>query len=787
MFEAGEEGRESKQAGEPDLFARTAGLEIRFDGGTGGILRIENLWTGQVLTDGTGAAPWRMVPQGTAWGALTGTPAIADEIIPAGFGYELGPESLRLRWDTSEPGLRVSVLVTEDAPDRIGLWPAVEVDPGALPPAELTYPIVPEPAALSPGGGEDYLLFPAHTGVLVRTPQARQPLDACYPDGYSGCPVQVSGYYAHGDGGFYLAAHDVQSTWKNFHFSAAEWSMRHEAFDLGAGKPMALGYPVVLGALTRGDWYEAAKVYREWALEHAPWCQNLAQAAQHVADGVVQRCQCAWMFDEVGLAVWGGPSSLDWSPWFQFYGDVAGTPLHITSGWDWPSTRPNTVGKEGWLPPRLHAANIGPWQGHYVTPYMNDIFISSQAEGFLTQWEPTLMYPYVDFTWSRFTHRTRPDAPRLIELDPRVTTNTDFFPCPAADEFADLHAWRDAGLMEHESLAGVCYDISSGNPMLWSRCWRTEHGHPPGRGRAIITAYNELNKRSKAEARRRTGRYLVQGVETIIENIVDSVDFYVARAGAGPLGVLESWLPQPEEPPGHGFEVVPLFDAIYHDVGPVRQDGWLTLGTDIGDLFYWAAARIVLQWGAMLSLHYANNPPERLPERYAQRPAELIDWDGSLVRFDDLPELDQAKAEFTGELARARTALGPGYLSRGVLLRPVPPAERPMVTAGYRRHMESAPRLRIAGQWEVPQIVHGAWGNAEGDVALYYANVGAEPVTASIDCDLTGRWDTDAAGRIIRITDGSGSRDAGRVGTNGRLILQVPLPARHVVLVELLA
>jgi hypothetical protein len=786
MFEAGEQDRAGGQGSGRDLVARTGSLEIRFEPTTGAIRRIENLRTGQVLAEHDGAPPWRMVPQGTAWTPLTGTPAVADEITPAGFSYEITPRALHLSWETSEPGLRVTALVTQDGSDRIGLWPSVEVDSGALPPAELTYPVVPQPAELSPGGADDYLLFPAHTGVLVRTPRARTPLDACYPDGYSGCPVQVTAYYCQ-EGGFYLAAHDTRSTWKNFHFGAAEWSMRHEAFDLGAGRQMALGYPVVLGALTRGDWYEAAQVYRDWALASTPWCQNLASARQHVAAGVAQRDQCAWMLDDVGLAVWGGPSSLDWSSWYQFYADVAGTPLHITSGWDWPATRPNTVGKEGWLPPRLHAANVAAWNGHYVTPYLNDIFISSHAEGFLTQWEPALMYPYTDFTWSRFTHRTRPDAPRLVELDPQVTTNTDFFPCPAAEAFADLHAWRDAGLMEHDTLAGVCYDISSGNPMLWSRCWRTEHGHPPGRGRDIVTAYNDLNKRSTAEARRTTGRYLVQGVETIIESIIDSVDFYVARAGAGPLGVLESWLPQPEEPPGAGFEIVPLFDAIYHDVGPVRQDGWLTLGTDIGDLFYWAAARIVLRWGALLSLHYGNNPPERLPARYPQQPAELIDWDGSLVRFDDLPELDQAKADFTGELARARTTLGPGYLSRGTLLRPVPPTQNPAMTAGYRRHLAHAPRLRIAGEWAVPQIVHGAWLGPGGNIGLYYVNIGSEPVTAAIDAALAGYWDIDPAGRAIRITGAEGSAEAGHVGDDGRLSLELPLPARRVVLVELLA
>jgi len=58
------------QAGEQDLVARTDSLEVRFEAATRAISRVENLRTGQVLTDATGSPPWRMVPQGTAWGPV---------------------------------------------------------------------------------------------------------------------------------------------------------------------------------------------------------------------------------------------------------------------------------------------------------------------------------------------------------------------------------------------------------------------------------------------------------------------------------------------------------------------------------------------------------------------------------------------------------------------------------------------------------------------------------------------------------------------------------------------
>ncbi|HTW99524.1 MAG TPA: hypothetical protein VMD59_12135 [Acidimicrobiales bacterium] len=770
-----------------ELVVETDGLELRFDAGGGALRRVRNRRTGQVLTDG-GAEAWRLLPQGTSWGPLDrASPAWwrRDRIVPRGFAYRPVGDALVLSWTTSDAGVRVEVTVRAGRDATVELWPKVEVDEAAVPPLVLTYPIVGAPRALSESGATDYLLFPAHTGILVRSPLSAAALDGCYPDGYSGCSVQLTAYYEERRGGFYLATHDPHSTWKSFRFSAEEWSVAHEAWDLRAGASMELDYPVVLSAMSIGDWNEAADIYRLWALESAPWCTSLSDSGSRAERGTVDRDRCRWLFEEVGLTIWGTPSTLDWAAWYQFYADVARTPLHIASGWDWPATRPNTLGKEGWLPPRFHRANLESWNGHYVTPYMNDLFISLAAEDFLGRWEPTLLYPYVNFTWSRFTERTMLDAPTLVALDPRVTTNVDYFPCPASETAQALHAWRDAGLLESPQVSGVCYDISSGNPMLWSRCWRAEHGHAPGRGREIIEAYDEQNRRSKREAHLRTGRYLVQGVETIIENIIDSVDFYVARAGAGPLGVLESWLPEPEAPPGQGREIVPLFDAVYHEVGPVREDGWLTLAADIGSLFYWAAARIVLQWGALLSLHYANNPPEQLPASYPQQPAEIIDWDGSRVRFADLPELDPAKAAFVGELARARTGFANAYLSYGRLLRPVPPVPVATLELDFRRRVHSAPRLDSSGVWEVPGVVHGAWLSPSGDVGLLYVNLSDEPVTAKLQRGVANLWPCDPSGWQVSVSAAGRSAPAGAVGPDGELTLELTLPPREVVLVEI--
>ena len=134
--------------------------------------------------------------------------------------------------------------------------------------------------------------------------------------------------------------------------------------------------------------------------------------------------------------------------------------------------------------------------------------------------------------------------------------------------------------------------------------------------------------------REETGQYLVQGTETIIENIIGSVDFYVSRAVAGPMGFLETETQGPEEQPGQGRELIPLFQSVYHDIGPVHEDGWIRLIEEEGDLFYWIAARLYVQWGGLMSVHFPITPAER-PDGY-DGTSEAIGWGGQHQTFDDL-------------------------------------------------------------------------------------------------------------------------------------------------------
>jgi hypothetical protein len=771
-----------------DLIADDGRIQVRFSGNTGGIATVRNLVTGQLIVDREDPVPWRMPVQGRNHRWLVkpnwkhfSTP----DALPVAFRFTIDDDGRRaeLRWDTTDPGLTLVVRAVPDVGGGIALWPHLIVEEGARPPSQLAYPIFEGPGELSAGGSGDRLVFPGHAGWLISHPKQIEALDAPYPDGYMGASMQFMAYFAEGVGGVYLANHDPHSTAKHIRFSADEMAFDHEAWDIRRGADLDLDYPIVIDALVVGDWYEAADRYRAWALPNAPWCRDHAgNAIDPGRDGA------RWLFDETGFSIWCTPARIDWAQWYRHYAEIAGTPLHIVPAWDWPETLPPSRGDHGVFPATFHPNNVEAWEGHRVTPYLNDLFVSSRAPDFFERWEPNLLFPYVTFPWPPFSEPALGwvdgEAPGP---DPETTTNYDFFLCPVTEAQVELHAWRDKILADEYGMDGVFYDISTGNTWPWSRCLRVEHGHAPGRGRQIVQAYEEMNRRSKEAAAAATGRYFTQGTEVVQEPMIGSVDFYVSRACAGPLGLLETSIFGPETPPGGGRELIPLFQAVYHDVGPVHEDGWITLAEDEGTFFFFVAARIALIWGGILSLQYCTVPPEAFEGQDLSQPAETILWDAALVRWDTFPTADAAKEEFVRELATARTGFANAYLAYGKMLRPPHVTTTPIELDWHQSYYGwGTEGWRNDGAWAVPDVMVSAWRGPDNSIGVVFVNLHRDKtVTRSLQADIGSVWGSDHAGTTVRVRTAAGVSDAGTVSDDNRLSLEVDLEPRRVTVVEI--
>ena len=93
-----------------------------------------------------------------------------------------------------------------------------------------------------------------------------------YPSAYS--TMQFMAYYGlNPAAGLYLASYDQSGNSKFFDFSkpSPSWAVAQMAHipEFVAGADYQMAYPAVVGVFS-GDWYEAAQLYRTWALEQ-PW------------------------------------------------------------------------------------------------------------------------------------------------------------------------------------------------------------------------------------------------------------------------------------------------------------------------------------------------------------------------------------------------------------------------------------------------------------------------------------------------------------------------------------
>ena len=139
---------------------------------------------------------------------------------------------------------------------------------------------------LVPIGGkarENYFAIGKSRGVLVNDPFHSDPLNAFGFGAQKGMRwpgvlnMQFQALYDSTGDGLYLATYDGDGYMKEFQFSPdprhdlMEYKIGHYPSNMGfPGEDYHMSYDVVLGPFI-GDWYDAAQIYRAWALEQV-WC-----------------------------------------------------------------------------------------------------------------------------------------------------------------------------------------------------------------------------------------------------------------------------------------------------------------------------------------------------------------------------------------------------------------------------------------------------------------------------------------------------------------------------------
>ena len=182
-----------------------------------------------------------------------------------------GTNSLALDFD-GHPAYAVSARVTavlgEDETIRLRIRIDNRSDWSV---ASVVFPQMPAPAALHGDGADDRLLIPWSSGAVIPRPGQRNTRrDAAYP---GSAFAQFYALYT-ARAGAYVAAYDPDGHCKRLRLQCVPEKLVSLTFDhlfpQVPGQSATLPYDVVLRTF-KGDWRDAAEIYKTWAMKQ-PWC-----------------------------------------------------------------------------------------------------------------------------------------------------------------------------------------------------------------------------------------------------------------------------------------------------------------------------------------------------------------------------------------------------------------------------------------------------------------------------------------------------------------------------------
>jgi hypothetical protein len=335
--------------------------------------------------------------------------------------------------------------------------------------------------ALADLGTNASVLFPRGSGQ-VETNAWSRPVNyrGTYPEGW--CSMQFMSAYTGSEPstGFYLGMHDRWGSTKEILLKSeptahvVRMSFDHPAPDMGRpGNGFVLEGEAVW-QLLRGDWFDAARIYRTWAKKEAKWWPHLSRDGRNDTP--------AWMRQLNVWAMTGGAPG-ECVPPVKNFREFLGLPLgfhwytwhQIPFDNDYPHYFP---AKEGFTEgvAELRAAGVFPM------PYINGRLWDSHDRG-------ADDYQFTNLAWPSVTKK--PDGTPYLETYGSKETNGQpvrlGVMCPSTPLWQNTMSNIVLRLLRDCGTSGVYIDqVAAAAPKL---CMDRTHGHPLGGGHWWTESY----------------------------------------------------------------------------------------------------------------------------------------------------------------------------------------------------------------------------------------------------------------------------------------------------------
>lgn len=552
------------------------------------------------------------------------------------------------------------------------------------------------------------LFLPWGQGRVVNKPfDADAKFEGQYPAPTA--PMQYSAIYGP-EGGLFLATHDGKMFIKQFIYECrknpgtAAYFQRHLPENRGkAGVAFQMPYDFVLTSF-KGDWFDAARLYREWAIKQV-WCSGGPLATRlDVPEWYKKLTFWTLAWEQKSYSNYN-----ELTPRFQKYGlpvdaDLTVDDIHkVTSTMDVPYA----AHWHGWHRFRSDDGNGG--VSDYFPPLIGD-------EGFRKQVRQihdvgVMVIPYICALWEKeldsykerdvFRHCIKdkvgldyawvyPHKPKGVS-DKKTSSYLDWL-CPYTDFWQAEVAEISRKLVADYGVDGIYYDTLSGNAF---QCFDPDHGHTVGGGNYWAMGNREALRRSRSAIRKVSPEAIMlseQPSEAYLD-VLDGILLYNVQAMPG---------------------VVPAFQAVYHDYF-LLFGNYIGLQAAIDHLPMFAGESLV--HGDQLGPF--NVWPMFLPSHPRTELGKY--WEDEAKRKKNI--------DFLVHIARLKHNSGYKFLTLGEM-------RNPLIFSNELPILEVKQQDWPKGPRRMPAVINAVWKAPDGTLGLVFCNVSESEQTVNYKIDL---------------------------------------------------